>query len=124
VFRKRNGEPSRFLLSGYSKSALIGHFESVAKRAVRRILEQYPKTVAVGVDGSVGRKDPSPYSDIDITALAASRKCPDPIHYVDEGCYVGILFLPLHEKKRRRIDFFWAKGGAETTRPYTTRKAF
>lgn len=112
----RNERVDNFLLAGYSRDRLRYHFEGVARRAVERILKLYDKVVAIGVDGSVGRRSPSPYSDIDIFVLVRGKRLPDPMYYLDMGCYVAIGFSPLRERKERGVDFFYARGGARSAR--------
>ncbi len=76
----------------------------------------YPNVVAIAVDGSVGRGNPFPYSDVDVFALVKSGRRPGSLYYLDEGCYVGIGFLPVKQKRETAVDFLWARGGAKSVR--------
>lgn len=104
-------------LPSLSPGDLRKHFDTVARRAAKRILAQYPHALAVAVDGSVGRGRPLPFSDIDIYVIMPPGKRPSPIYYFDDGCYVGIGFNVFHkDTSPKGIDFFWARGGSLTTR--------
>ncbi len=105
-----------FFLTRYSEERLRNHFDTVTRRAVKRVLRICHRVVGIAVDGSVGRASPMPYSDIDIFVLVRGDKPPDQIHYIDHGCYVSVGFSTLKREKQRGIDFFWSRGGAKSSR--------
>lgn len=117
LFLEEGAETSKIDLTTLSREDLRKHFDAVARRAAQRIQAQYPRTLAIGVDGSVGRGWPMPYSDVDIYVIMPPGRRPAPIYYFDDGCYVGIGFNILHkDKSPSGIDFFWARGSPLTTR--------
>ncbi len=97
---------------------LKARFEAVTQRAARRILKNYTRILAIAVDGSVGRRRPLPYSDIDMYAIVAPERKLDPLYYFDNGCYVAIWFIPTRKKTGEKgIHFYYARGGSFTARP-------
>lgn len=114
--------PAKVDLSSLSRLGLRKHFDAVARRSAKRILTQYPRILAIGLDGSAGRGQPMPYSDIDIFVIMPPGRRPAPISYFDSGCYVGIGFNTFSEEggglstSVKGIDFFWARGGSQSTR--------
>jgi len=48
-------------------------FDRVARRAADLIMSRYPRTLGVVVNGSVGRGEPLPYSDVDIMPIKRNR---------------------------------------------------
>src|SRR3990172_3730525 len=110
-------------LTTLSRDGLRKNFATVARRAARRVLAQYPNTLAIGVDGSVGRGRPLPYSDVDIFVIMPPGRRPAPISYFDSGCFVGVGFNTFSKEGKvglstsvKGIDFFWARGGTLSTR--------
>jgi hypothetical protein len=104
-------------LTSLSSRDLRKHFDAVASRAAKRVLAQHPQTLAIGVNGSVARGQPNVYSDIDLFAIMPPGKRPARLSYLDSGCYVIVYFLGLRkDASPQGIDFFWARGGALSTR--------
>ncbi|HZY94249.1 MAG TPA: nucleotidyltransferase domain-containing protein [Candidatus Bathyarchaeia archaeon] len=113
---RRRSRTNSFFLATYSRDRLRQHFENVVKRASEGILKHHPNVLGIAVDGSVGRGDPSPYSDVDMFALVRGGRRPSPVYYLDEGVYVAIGFLPVKDKKEPAVFLLWAKGGAKSVR--------
>jgi len=116
-------------LTTLSRDGLRKHFATVARRAAKRVLAQYPNTLAIAVDGSVGRDRPLPYSDVDIFVIMPPGRRPTPISYFDSGCLVGVGFNTFNKKGKvglptsaKGIDFFWARGGSLTSKILYDRK--
>src|SRR3972149_4479535 len=116
-------------LTNLSQDRLRKHFDTVARRAARRVLAQYPNTLAIGVDGSVGRGRPLPYSDVDIFVIMPPGRRPAPVSYFESGCLVGVGFNTFNKKGKvglstsaKGIDFFWARGGSLTSKILYDRK--
>ncbi len=124
ISTRRRNRTNSFFLASYPRDRLRQHFENVAKRAAEQILKHHPNVLAIAVDGSVGRRDPFPYSDIDVFALVKKGRRPGPIYYLDEGCYVAIGFLPVKQKRETAVDFLWARGGARSVRILYDPKGF
>lgn len=110
-------------LTSLPQKELRKHFDTVVRRAAKRVLSRYPRTLAIGVDGSVGRGHPMPYSDLDIFVIMPPGRRPAPMSYFDNGCLVGVGFNTLSKKGKvglstqaKGIDFFWARGGSLTSR--------
>ena len=93
------------------------HFDLIARRAAKQVRKSYPRTLAIAVDGSVGRGQPGPHSDIDTFVLVKPGKKPEPFSYFDRGCYVGVGFETAGKKAHKDpMDFYWARGGAFSAR--------
>src|SRR5512136_3100859 len=85
-------------------------FDRAARRAADLIVSQYPRTLGVMVDGSVGRGEPLPYSDVDIMVVTKGGRTPGWYSYFDGGIHVAIGFVTLKEFKGpigNRREFFW-----------------
>ena len=83
------------------------------------VKRDYPNEVGVLVHGSVARREPGPFSDIDLLAVTSRGKKPSDFSYFDGDIYVGIGFLRVPELEKEFSDpkaFFWARGSAKATR--------
>ena len=83
------------------------------------VKRDYPNVVGVLVHGSVARREPGPFSDIDLLAVTSRGKKPSDFSYFDGDIYVGIGFLRVPELEKEFSDpkaFFWARGSAKATR--------
>ena len=101
------------------------HFNALAQRAAKLVKDEYPRVIGVIVDGSVGRGEPLPHSDIDILAIVEGGRTPRWYSYMDGGLQVGIGFLTARQYARPEQDpqrFFWARGGARSARVLYDRK--
>jgi hypothetical protein len=71
------------------------------------------------VNGSVGRGEPLPYSDVDIMVVTKGGRTPGWFSYFDGGIHVAIGFVTLKEFKEpidNRREFFWIRGGARSAK--------
>jgi predicted nucleotidyltransferase len=71
------------------------------------------------VHGSVARREPEPFSEIDMVVVTNRRRKPSEFSYFDGDIYVGVGFLSVAELEQEFTDpkaFFWARGSAEATR--------
>jgi len=83
------------------------------------ISSKYPRVIGVTVDGSVGRGEPLPYSDIDVLAIVRGGRTPGWFSYFDDDLHVTIGFVSLKEygeMSKTRRDFFWRRGCAQSAR--------
>lgn len=67
------------------------------------------------MDGSVGRNDPLPHSDIDLLVITKGGRKPDWFSYFDCGIHVTVGFKTLREYRDSDFHhryFFWTRGGA------------
>ena len=94
-------------------------FNRAAHRAANLVVSQYPRALGVVVDGSVGRGEPLPYSDVDIMVVTKGGRTPGWFSYFDGGIHVAIGFVTLKEFKEpigNRREFFWIRGGARSAK--------
>ncbi len=94
-------------------------FDEAANRAASYVRREYPHLVGVLVHGSVARREPGPYSDIDLVAVTGRGKKPSPFSYFDGGIYVGVGFLRVADLEKEFSDpeeFFRARGSAKATK--------
>ncbi len=75
-------------------------FDAIVRRATRQIVAGYPRTLAIVVDGSVGRGDDGPYRDVDILAVTKPGPTPTWFSYFDDGIFGTVDFTTV---KRYRI---------------------
>ena len=95
-----------------------GRHEVIARRAARDILEAYPRVLGIFLDGSVGRGEPGPYSDIDLLVVVRGRP-PRWFSRLDSGILVTVGFLTTAKYRgalRNPQEFLWARGGASSAR--------
>src|SRR3989304_6121731 len=86
--------------------------------AARDILEAYPRVLGIFLDGSVGRGEPGPYSDIDLLVVVRGRP-PRWFSRLDSGILVTVGFLTTAKYRgalRNPQEFLWARGGASSAR--------
>ncbi len=92
------------------KSEPLKHrFNSAVNRATSRILKQYPQMIAIILNGSVARKEVSPYSDVDILGIMGPHH-PESFAYFDQEILVGLGFVTLNQFKKWSSDvkeFYW-----------------
>lgn len=94
-------------------------FDTTAKHALSYVKREYPNLLGVFVHGSVARREPGPFSDIDLLVVVGQGRKPKEFSYFDDDIYVGIGFLRLAELEKEFTDpkaFFWARGSSMTTR--------
>jgi len=102
-----------------TNNRLRKRFNAVAQRAARLIEGEYPRVIGVVVDGSVGRGEPLPHSDVDVLAIVESGKTPRWFSYLDGGIHVSIGFLTAKQYETPQQNpqrFFWARGSAHSAR--------
>jgi predicted nucleotidyltransferase len=93
-------------------------YGETTRRAVAMVKREYPKVIGVLVHGSVARREPGPFSDIDLVAVTSPGKKPSEFSYFDGDIYVGVGFLRVAELEKEFRDpkaFFWARGSAKAT---------
>jgi len=113
--RKREAVTNRAReLSGQSRR----RFSRATRRAADLIVSQYPRTLGVVVNGSVGRGEPLPYSDVDIMVVTKGGRTPGWFSYFDGGIHIAIGFETLREFKAPMggREFFWIRGGARSAK--------
>jgi len=106
-------------LAGITPSELNQVFDEATRRAVVLVRREYPNVIGVMVHGSVARREPGPFSDIDLVAVTGRGRKPSEFSYFDGDIYVGVGFLRVGELEREFGDpkaFFWARGSAKATR--------
>ncbi len=94
-------------------------FDGAANRAASYVRREYPNLVGVLVHGSVARREPGPFSDVDLVAVTRRGKKPSEFSYFDRGIYVGVGFPRVADLEKEFNDpkaFFWARGNAKATR--------
>jgi len=94
-------------------------FDETTRRAVVLVRREFPNVIGVMVHGSVARREPGPFSDIDLVAVVGRGRKPSEFSFFDGDIYVGVGFLRVAELEREFSDpktFFWARGSAEATR--------
>jgi len=92
--------------------------EVIARRASRDILETYPRVLGVFLDGSVGRGEPGPYSDIDLMVIVRGKP-PRWFSRLDSGILVTVGFSTPAKYRaalRNPQEFLWSRGGARSAR--------
>ena len=106
-------------LAGMTPSELDQIFDEATRRAVVLVRREFPSVIGVMVHGSVARREPGPFSDIDLVAVTGRGKKPSEFSYFDGDIYVGVGFVRVAELEREFSDpkaFFWARGSAKATR--------
>src|SRR6266704_1657127 len=106
-------------LAGITPSELNQVFDEATRRAVVLVRREYPNVIGVMVHGSVARREPGPFSDIDLVAVTGRGRKPSEFSYFDGDIYVGVGFLRVKDLEREFGDpkaFFWARGSAKATR--------
>src|SRR2546425_4434789 len=106
-------------LAGITQSELNQVFDEATRRAVVLVRREYPNVIGVMVHGSVARREPGPFSDIDLVAVTRRGRKPSEVSYFDGDIYVGVGFLRVAELEREVGDpkaFFLARGSAKATR--------
>src|SRR3989475_5333444 len=106
-------------LAGITPSELNQVFDEATRRALVLVRREYPNVIGVMVHGSVARREPGPFSDIDLVAVTVRGRKPSEFSYFDGDIYVGVGFLRVTELEREFSDpkaFFWARGSAKATR--------
>jgi predicted nucleotidyltransferase len=96
-------------------------YDETTRRAVAMVKREYPNVVGVLVHGSVARREPGPFSDIDLVAVTSPGRKPSQFSYFDGDIYVGVGFLRVAELEKEFRDpkaFFWARGSAKATRVF------
>jgi predicted nucleotidyltransferase len=68
------------------------------------VKREYPNVVGVLVHGSVARREPGPFSDIDLVAVMSPGKKPSEFSYFDGDIYVGVAFLQVAELEKEFSD--------------------
>ena len=94
-------------------------YDEATRRAVILVKREYPNVIGVLVHGSVARREPGPFSDIDLLAVTSRGKKPSEFSYFDGDIYVGVGFLRVAELEKEFSDpkaFFWVRGSAKATR--------
>jgi predicted nucleotidyltransferase len=105
-------------LESLTQNELTWLFNETAKRAASFVRREYPNVIGVLVHGSVARREPGPFSDIDVLAVTNRGKKPLDFSYFDEDIHVGVGFLRIAELEKEFTDpkaFFWARGSALAT---------
>ncbi|HEV2118945.1 MAG TPA: nucleotidyltransferase domain-containing protein [Candidatus Bathyarchaeia archaeon] len=108
-------------LKRLTRNELNRHYGETTRRAVALVKREYPNLVGLLVHGSVARREPGPFSDIDLSAITSGGKKPSEFSYFDGDIYVGVGFLRVAELEREFSDpeaFFWARGSAKATRVF------
>src|SRR6266568_7540807 len=106
-------------LAGITPSELNQVFDEATRRAVVLVRREYPNVIGVMVHGSVARREPGSFSDIDLVAVTRRGRKPSEFSYFDGDIYVGVGFLRVGELEGEFGDpkaFFWARGSAKATR--------
>jgi len=94
-------------------------FDAIVRRATGQIVAGYPRTLAIVVDGSVGRGDYGPYSDVDILAITKPGPTPKWFSYFDVGIFVTVGFPTVKRYRNpneRDEGFYWACGQVKAPR--------
>jgi len=94
-------------------------YDEAASRAASLARREYPRIAGILVHGSVARREPGPFSDIDMVVVTNRRSKPSEFSYFDGDIYVGVGFLSVAELEQEFTDpkaFFWARGSAKATR--------
>src|SRR2546425_10319926 len=111
--------PTSSSLAGITQNELNQVFDEATRRAVVLVRREHPDVIGVMVHGSVARREPGPFSDIDLVAVTVRGRKPSEFSYFDGDIYVGVGFLRVGELEREFGDpkaFFWARGSAKATR--------
>src|SRR2546425_11801163 len=111
--------PTSSSLAGITQNELNQVFDEATRRAVVLVRREHPDVIGVMVHGSVARREPGPFSDIDLVAVTRRGRKPSEFSYFDGDIYVGVGFLRVAELEREFGDpkaFFWARGSAKATR--------
>ena len=106
-------------MKGPTRNKLSRAFDETGNRAESYVRREYPDLIGVLVHGSVARREPGPFSDIDVLAVTKRRKKPSGFSYFDRDIYVGVGFLRVAELEKEFTDpkaFFWARGSAMATK--------
>ena len=102
-----------------SQNHLKRRYDEAAGRAASLARREYPRIAGILVHGSVARREPGPFSDIDMVVVTNRRRKPSEFSYFDGDIYVGVGFLSVAELEQEFTDpkaFFWARGSAKATR--------
>ena len=102
-----------------SQNHLKRRYDEAASRATSLARREYPRIAGILVHGSVARREPGPFSDIDMVVVTNRRRKPSEFSYFDGDIYVGVGFLSVAELEHEFTDpkaFFWARGSAKATR--------
>jgi hypothetical protein len=94
-------------------------FDRAAHRAADLVVSRYPRALGVVVNGSVGRGEPLPYSDVDILAVTKGGRTPGWFSYFDDGIHIAVGFVTLRGFRApigNRREFFWIRGGARSAK--------
>src|SRR2546428_14049605 len=106
-------------LAGITPSELNQVFDEATRRAVVLVRREYPNVIGVMVHGSVARREPGPFSDIDLVAVTVGVRKPSEFSYFDGDIYVGVGFLRvelLESEVGGPKAFFWSRGSAQARR--------
>src|SRR6267378_504929 len=107
------------LMQAPSRNELKRLYDEAAGRAASIVRREYPQLAGILVHGSVARREPGPFSDIDMVVVTNRRRKPSEFSYFDGDIYVGVGFLSVAELEQEFTDpkaFFWARGSAKATR--------
>src|SRR3989442_13429399 len=106
-------------LAGITPSELNQVFDEATRRALVLVRREYPNVIGVMVHGSVARREPGPFSDIDLVAVTRRGRQPPEFSYFDGDISVGVGLLCVEEVEREfgdPISFFCVRGSAKATR--------
>lgn len=90
-------------------------FDAILRRATDRIVAWYPRTLAIVVDGSVGRGDYGPCSDVDILAITKPGPTPKWFSHFDDGIFVTVGFTTVKRYRNPNEPdegVYWSRGQA------------
>jgi predicted nucleotidyltransferase len=95
-----------------SDAKLKMRFKTILQRANSRILKENPSVLGIILDGSVGRGDMGPYSDVDIIVLTKPKSNLRKLFYFDDGVQVDVWFMGIdsYDKKPKGNNAYYARG--------------
>jgi predicted nucleotidyltransferase len=93
-------------------------YDEAARRAASFVKQEYPHLAGIMIQGSVARREPGPFSDIDIIAVTHQRRKPAEFSFFEGDIYVPVGFRTVAELEKEFKDpmqFFWARGSAKSS---------
>src|SRR6266849_4679947 len=102
-----------------SQNHLKRRYDEAASRAASLARREYPRIAGILVHGSVARREPGPFSEIDLVVVTNRMSKSSEFLYFYGDIYVWIIVLSVAELEQEFTDpkaFFWAQGSAKATR--------
>lgn len=101
-----------------SPARLRRKYDEAARATSDSLKRDYPGLVGILIQGSVARRQPGPFSDIDLMGITEHGKKPLEFSYYFRDIYISVGFRSVSELKKEFRDpnqFFWARGSAASS---------